>query len=363
MPIYKEDGKKDGLQKYRVKISYYDEAGRHYITRIAYGRTEALQLESELRKNGKKKEASQKLEDFFADYVIAKKGEVRETTLEKIQIAFRIHILPYLGKYRLDKLSPKVLQDWKNHLNETDLSVRTKNNALTMLQAVLNFAVKMELLPKAPKIEKFRDAYQTQEKIQYYTAEQFLRFRDSAESLIKTPTHRGIFIFFLIAYYTGARKGEINALKWTDIDDAIHIRRSVNVKGKVPRETPPKNKSSYRTIQIPEPLRIALAEQKEFQMQFPGFSEEWRVCGGMELLADTSIDKFNRDAAALAELPHIRVHDFRHSHASLLANNGINIQEVARRLGHSSVQETWKTYAHLYPQEEERALKVLNEIK
>ena len=59
----------------------------------------------------------------------------------------------------------------------------------------------------------------------------------------------------------------------------------------------------------------------------------------------------------------IRVHDFRHSHASLLANEGINIQEIARRLGHAKISMTWDTYSHLYPREEERAVKILNNIK
>lgn len=63
-----------------------------------------------------------------------------------------------------------------------------------------------------------------------------------------------------------------------------------------------------------------------------------------------------------AGLPHIRLHDFRHSHASLLASEGINIQEIARRLGHSNVEMTWNTYSHLYPQEEERAVGILNKI-
>lgn len=53
---------------------------------------------------------------------------------------------------------------------------------------------------------------------------------------------------------------------------------------------------------------------------------------------------------------------FPHSHASLLANEGINIQEVARRLEHSNVHMTWNTYSHLYPREEERAVEVLNKV-
>lgn len=64
----------------------------------------------------------------------------------------------------------------------------------------------------------------------------------------------------------------------------------------------------------------------------------------------------------IAGLKHIRIHDFRHSHASLLANEGINIQEIARRLGHSDVSMTWNTYSHLYPREEERAIQILDKI-
>ena len=94
----------------------------------------------------------------------------------------------------------------------------------------------------------------------------------------------------------------------------------------------------------------------------PKFDLDFRVCGGTKPLSDTAIDKFNRRCAEEAGLPHIRVHDFRHTHVSLLANEAINIQEVARRLGHSDVTVTWNTYAHLYPIEEERAVKILNTI-
>ena len=161
------------------------------------------------------------------------------------------------------------------------------------------------------------------------------------------------------------RKGEINALKWSDDEpDQIHVRRSIaqKIKGG-DRETPPKNKSSYRTIQKPLPLIKILKEHKKRQKQINGFTEDFRICGGITPLRDTSIDHKNRQFAKLAELPRIRIHDFRHTYATLLINEGINIQEIARRLGHSKVEITWNTYAHLYPREEERAIKILNKIK
>ena len=70
----------------------------------------------------------------------------------------------------------------------------------------------------------------------------------------------------------------------------------------------------------------------------------------------------NEKFAEIAKVKKIRIHDFRHSHASLLANNGINIQEIARRLGHTNIEITWNIYSHLYPQQEEKAVEILNKI-
>ena len=217
------------------------------------------------------------------------------------------------------------------------------------------------------KVGRFRDAYFTheQETLRYYTPEQFRRFIAVADKYKNNSLNDSAFyVFFNIAFYTGMRKGEINALKWSDIEgDLIHVRRSITQKTKGgDQETPPKNKSSYRTLQIPQKLVLILEQHRILQNQINEFSTDFRVCGGPVPLRDSSIENKNTQYAKEADLPHIRIHDYRHSHASLLANNGINIQEIARRLGHSNVTQTWNTYSHLYPREEERALAVLDAV-
>lgn len=160
------------------------------------------------------------------------------------------------------------------------------------------------------------------------------------------------------------RKGEINALKWSDIDDnIIHVRRSIaqKLKGE-DRETPPKNKSSVRDLQMPLPLINILNEHQKRYQSINGYSDNLRICGGIKCLRDTTIEKRNEKFAEIAKVKKIRIHDFRHSHASLLANNGINIQEIARRLGHTNIEITWNIYSHLYPQQEEKAVEILNKI-
>ena len=278
-------------------------------------------------------------------------------------------MLPYLSDTKLTKLTTPALQKWKNKVSEADIKNSTKRNAYGEFRAMLNYAVKMGYLPSNPLliIGNFRDAYfeTKEEKIQFYTPEQFRQFIAVAEKHTQSITDWGYYVFFCIAYFCGMRKGEINALKWSDIDgNVIHVRRSVaqKVKGEAIVETPPKNKSSYRDLQAPLQLVEILNKHRSRQMQDKRFNDDFRVCGGIACLSDTSISNKNIQYAKEAGLPIIRIHDYRHSHASLLINEGINIQEVARRLGHSNIEMTWNTYAHLYPREEERALNVLNKI-
>lgn len=382
MPIYKMTGTRDGKQKYRVRINYQDASGKNrQIDRVAYGNQEAKELERTLLHQIKSEAPARRLtlRDIYEEYIRAKAPEVRETSLQKTRTVLEHHILPVLGDVSLSKLSVRALQDWKSYLEdktvtaksgeEQPLSLRTKQNVYGELRAFLNYAVKMDYLPKNPlmRVGNFKDPNTLHKEMDFYTADEFRAFIAKAlECAQNSPNNSewDYYVFFNIAFYTGMRKGEIHALKWSDIDgDYISVKRSITQKLKgEDRETPPKNKTSIRTLQIPEPLKKILADHKARYRSLQGFSDDFRICGGTRPLRDTSIQKANERYAKLAGLKTIRIHDFRHSHASLLANNGINIQEIARRLGHAKIEMTWNTYSHLYPREEERAVNILNKI-
>lgn len=367
MPIYKMTGKRDGLQQYRVRINYTDASGKaRQIDRIAYGKDSAKQLEAQLIAETKEKAPTAKLtvEELYIDYIEAKKQDVRATTLYKSRGVLESHVIPRIGGIKLEHLTPQKLQNWKNEIGSLDLSIRMKRNIYKELNAMLNWAVRLERMPRNPlkSVGTFQDVYfeKPAETLHYYTAEEYLLFSSAAEAAHEWP----FYVFFAVAFYTGMRKGEINALRWSDIEgDVIHVRRSIAQKLKGDDvETPPKNKSSYRDLQIPLPLKNILDDHKIRQQTDTRWTEDYRVCGGASVLRDTTIEKKNIAYGTAAGLPHIRIHDFRHTHASLLVNEGISIQEVARRLGHSKVEITWNTYAHLYPREEERAVEILNKI-
>lgn len=382
MPIYKMDGKKDGLQKYRVRINYVDKEGKsRQLDRIAYGKEAAKELEMLLSNENKSDIISPRLtvQQLYDEYIATKKYEVREATIDKSKKLLTAFVLPRLKDYRLDKLTSSVLQSWKNQMEQETtstgqkFSLKYKRNIFGELRALLNYAVKMEYINKNPLtlLGNFKDVNMIKKEMDFYTPKEFKKFISAAkrqaeqfESSSQNIYEWNFYVFFYIAFFTGMRKGEIYALKWSDISDTtIKVCRSIAQKLRGgDRETPPKNQSSIRTIDLPLPLKKVLDEHYSRCKSIAGFSDDWRICGGEQCIRDSTLEKRNKYYAELARVKKIRIHDFRHSHASLLANNGINIQEIARRLGHSNIEITWNIYSHLYPRENERAIEILNKI-
>jgi integrase len=218
------------------------------------------------------------------------------------------------------------------------------------------------------KLGNFKDVYYTKKEMQFYTPEEFRKFIVKAKELaIEEENNKNdlsewnYYVFFNIAFYTGLRRGEIHALKWSDIKgEYLTVSRNVTqrfINGVSDIETTPKTISSIRTIQLPLPLIKVLDEQKKRQQILHTFTDDFRICNNIR---NSSIARKNKFYSTSAGLKTIKIHDFRHSHASVLAHMNINIQEIARRLGHSRIEMTWNTYCHLYPKEQERAVKVLN---
>jgi integrase len=315
------------------------------------------------------------IKELHDEYMAVKKHEVRATSWEKTRWIMERYILPTLGPTRLDKFGPSEVQKWKLGIETRTTAtgqpykIQTKRNIFKELSAMMNYAVKMEYISRNPLriVGTFKDVDQVHEPIQYYTVDEFRKFI-AASRVCAEQSGDGYewhyFIFFCIAFLTGLRKGEIHALQWSDINGQyLSVTKSIIQKLKGDDvETPPKNKTSIRTLQMPKPLIDILAKHRKRCEAIEGFSETHKIFGGDRPLRDTTILNRNIAYAKAAGVKSIRIHDFRHSHASLLANEGINIQEISRRLGHSKIEITWNTYSHLYPREEERAVAILNKV-
>lgn len=376
MPIYKTGKVENGKAQYRVVVNYTDDNGvMHRPSRCVYGKKEASELEAKLKQQAKDGTDRGKMtvRQLYDEYIESKKIDVRDSSLQKTKSILKNHVLNTdLAKKRINKLSKQDLNEWKKEIGKKPIMVSTKNNAYRELNTLLNYAVnKMEYIPKNPlkSIGRFKDPELVAacKKVRYYTPEQFKEYIAAAESCRKTMLDFGCCVFFYIAFYTGMRKGEIHALKWSDIKgDTIYITRSLSQKTKNPdgsyKEGAPKNETSIRDIQMPDKLIDILAEHRRLMERSYDDVEDFRVCGGIKPISDSTLSNRNKQYADMANLPHRTIHEFRHSHASVLCNANINIMEIARRLGHKDPQMTWKIYAHLYPQVKEAAVSVLNSI-
>jgi len=205
MPIYKMEGKRDGLQKYRVRHNYVDEHGiARQTDKVVYGSDAAKELDRELlqRKYAIPKHT---VAELCEEYVRIKSHEIRETSLDTLKKIIRLRILPYLGEEVVEYLNAAALQSWKQTLEETGWSLKTKQDAYGELRAVLQYAIRMEYIEKnpLPQVGNFKDAYKTKPEIFFYTPEEFKRY-------INIPLKRqewNYYVFFNIAFYTGLRKG------------------------------------------------------------------------------------------------------------------------------------------------------------
>ena len=285
MPIYKMDGKKDGKQQYRVRINYVDQFGKpRQIDRVAYGSTEAKDLERRLSEEIKKTPpaARKTLKDLYDEYIEVCKPELRETTWDKKRRTIEHTIIPLVGDIRLDKFNVSAAQKFKSDILSRGLSPATASSYIKVLSTMINYAVRMEYIPKNPlrQIGGYKTPEFTvpEKKVRYYTSDEFLRYIAVAKQRAEASgdlEEWGYYIFFMLAFYTGMRKGEIHALRWADIDgNVIKVRRSISqkIKGKRETELLVKTLSSVRDVQMPRPLVVALEDHKKRQQVMAGLS-------------------------------------------------------------------------------------------
>ena len=368
MPIYKTDKKnKNGIAQYRVIYSYKDAKGKYKkIEKRVYGKSAAAEMLRTLEDSIKNSRNATKLPfcDIYKKYIEDMSAEIRSSSASKKKAYNRNHIEPFFGDTDLKEIDSRLLTQWKRYINDKDIGFTTKQNCYKELNAFFNYCVKLDYLDKNPltKVGGFRNAYEGKKEMDFYSLEEFSLFN---RELLKDAGLTGVYdfyVFFNIAFWTGCRKGEIHALRWDRYHDGLlEIKESVNQKSINGYETtPPKNKSSIRDVTVPQQLKAILDEHKQRAMLLPDFTEDKYICGYYKPLADTSIENKNIKIAKDAGLKHIRIHDFRHSHASMLLGNGAPLLAISKRLGHSTVDQTSRTYVHLLKKESDKLVSILD---
>ena len=280
-----------------------------------------------------------KFEDFWKMYCADMETRLREHTMRTKKYIVELKILPYFGNKRVNDITAADIRQWQNELIKMGYSptyLKTINNQLS---AIFNYAVRYYDLKSNPCAKAGSMGKSKAEEMDFWTGEEFRRFIDSVMN------KRLSYMAFMTLYWTGMRMGELLALNPKDVDlekRTISITKSYQRLGKKDVITPPKTPKSKRVITIPEFLA---ADIKDYMDSLYELQENDRLFPITKYYLEHEMQRGIKESG----VKRIRVHDLRHSHASMLIELGFSPLEIANRLGHEKVETTLNTYAHLYP--------------
>ena len=276
------------------------------------------------------------------------------TSIKTRETVFNKYILPVFGNIPLNKITPATIRKFQNDLLKYNFSRNYLKIIETSLGVLLNYASKYHNLKDNPmKNYEPVGSRKLSREMNIWTVEQFNLFAEKIKNKTK------YYILFNLLFWSGMRIGEVLALSIKDIDfnqKKVTINKTYTRYHKKDIFLSPKTEASKREIQIPDHVLNLL---NDFISTFYSPKKDDRVFKKTDANA---VRKFLKRRIEKYNLPDIRLHDFRHSHASLLIHSGINILAISKRLGHEDIKTTLNIYAHLYTSENEKLINSLNEL-
>ena len=281
--------------------------------------------------------------DFWELYAQDRRPHLKLNTWRTKEHIARTKILPFFGAMRMSDITPADVMRWQANLlawrdargkGYSDTYLRTVSNELA---GIFNHAVRYYGLPSNPVHKTGKIGAPNAPEMLFWTKEEYKRF---SEEMMDKPLS---FLIFEVLYWTGIREGEMLALTPSDFDlerRTLSVTRSYQRLDGQDVITGPKTPKSVRTIAIPAFLAEEVADHLRL---FP--------CGADQRMFNVTksylYHEMERGCRA-SGVKRIRIHDLRHSHVSLLISLGFNALAIADRMGHESVDITYR-YAHLFP--------------
>ncbi|EFR75835.1 TPA: site-specific integrase, partial [Enterococcus faecium] len=294
----------------------------------------------------------QYLDFWMEEYV---KLNLKYNTYENYRFTIKNHINGYLGKKKLTDLSPALLQNFINAEFKKGYSKKTMTITHSVLKNALNMAVyPWGLIKQNPmlyvKIPKYEARPTTKKDLKIISLEDF------DHMLEITPEGHPFYIPLNIGFYTGMRVGEVCGLTWDDVDfsnGTITVEKQMVKNDGAWVYGTPKTSSSNRTIFIGQTLLAILKKHKKQQLENRMkygklYIDSNAVCTKEDgELVTPSVVKWNTRRISNALSLSFNFHSLRHTHATLLLENGAKMKEISERLGHSRISITMDTYSHV----------------
>jgi Site-specific recombinase XerD len=389
----KEYTKKDGTKVYRANVYLGVDSltGKQVRTSVTAKskktcETKAHQATNNFINNGstiaREKVVFDNFEDLALSWFESYKLTVKANSIRVANNYLKVYILPELSSYRVDKITPTLLQvvvnKWARNANTAVISNGKRERGkckdykllLNIIKRILSYGIQLGTISSNPATQVIPPKLKTRtsKKIKYLDngeLKQFLTYLDTLEPSTDNQMRVTLYRFLLA---TGLRIGEALALSWSDIDftnKSVSVNKTiVQTMAKTERiQDSPKTVESDRVVTL-DGLTISLLK-------------EWKKCQNSNVITlnDSLIFSYNCHTYAYAseariltnhfnraDVPNIGFHGFRHTHASLLMNNDVNPKEIQKRLGHTKIGTTLDTYSHLAKSKEKETAEKFGSI-
>ncbi|QGQ97079.1 site-specific integrase [Paenibacillus psychroresistens] len=366
MPAYKDDNAKGNAWFYTINLKVN---GKYVQKRIRGFKTKKLaeaamvEHKNDMNKGTYIQPSKTLFSEFMSDYLNDKQTTVKKQTLGIYSSLVNNHILPKLGSIELQQLTPRNIQDLYNDLSSAgSLCDENIQKVHSLINEALKKALAWDMVSKNVASLVARPTA-TKKKMVVWEDEEMRIFLKEAKSSRFYPA-------YYLALVSGMRQSEILGLTWKDVDfvgNRVSITQTLSHDGKEFNDGA-KTDSGSRAVSIDSATMAVLKELKKFRV-------EEKVAAGPQLYQENSLvvctaigtpvnprNLLRSFEAIVAKcnpvedgkeiqirVKKIRFHDLRHTHATMLLKQGVNVKIVSERLGHASVKITLDTYSHVLP--------------
>ena len=294
-------------------------------------------------------------QNLYEIYMEDMAARLKQSTLLTKKTVLQTHILPFFGNKPINEIKASDVRRWQAKLmsSPNNYSQTYLKKINTELNSIINYAKRFYDLNTNPCGKAGTIGKAKAEEMDYWTYDEYIAFREGVKD---KPLS---YICFEVLYWTGMREGELLALSLADIDldnKIISINRTYQRIGGKDVFTLPKTRKSKRKIPIPDFLCHELSD----------YIQSRYMLGADERLFPVTKSYLSHEMIRGCKntgIKKIRIHDIRHSHASLLINQGCDALMLADRLGHEKVSTTLNTYSHLFPHKQQELVHSLESLQ
>lgn len=298
-------------------------------------------------------------------------GKISARTAERYRYLVENQVAPHIGTKQLQKLLPLHIEEWHTNLRNSGradgkggIAMRTIGHAHRVLSKALSDAVKNHLV--LSNVTKLEAAPKVQD-------DEMVIVRDVSGFVAKLKGSAGrLYVPAMVSLFTGMRRGEVLALRWGRVDlerKIVNVQEALeHTKAHGIRFKPPKSKAGRRNITLPDILVEVLREYRKAQLELRVKLGAGKLLDDDLLFTDlegaplspNAMSAAWSDYAAQIGMTEVTFHALRHTHASQLIDQNVDIVTISKRLGHAKPDITLRIYSHLFHKDDGKAAAAIN---